>query len=50
MERFEGLKMETNEWELLLNSQVIPPIGIDRQFESLELISLCVDRSQITRP
>ena len=38
MERFERLKMETNEWELLLNSLVIPPIGIDRQIESLSRV------------
>ena len=30
--------METNEWEILLNSQVIPPIGINRQFESLSRV------------
>ena len=38
MERFERLKMETKEWEILLNSLVIPPIGINRQFESLSRV------------
>ena len=38
MERFERLKMEINEWEILLISQVIPPVGINRQFDSLSRV------------
>ena len=33
IKRFERLKMEINEWEILLNSQIIPPVGINRQFD-----------------
>ena len=38
MERFERLKKEINEWEMLLNTQVISPDGINRQFNSLSRV------------
>ena len=38
MERFGRLKTEINEWEMLLNSQVISPDIINRQFNSLSRV------------
>ena len=38
IERFERLKMEVNEWEILLNSQIIPPVEINRQLDSLSKV------------
>ena len=38
MEKFERLKTDINEWEILLNSQVISPFGINRQFNSLSRV------------
>ena len=38
MERFERLKTKNNEWEILLNSQVIPPVGMNRQFDLLSRV------------
>ena len=34
IERFEGLKMEINEWEMLLNCQAVSPVVINQQFDS----------------
>ena len=38
MERFGRLKTEINEWEMLVNSQVIFPDVINRQFNSLSRV------------
>ena len=32
IERFEGLKMEINEWETLLNCQAVSPVEVAQQF------------------
>ena len=34
IERFEGLKMEINEWEMLLNCQAVSPVVINQQCDS----------------
>ena len=36
IERFEGLKVEINEWEMLLNCQGVSPVEINRQFDSCQ--------------
>ena len=38
MERFKRLKTKINEREILLNSEVISPVGIIRQFGSLSRV------------
>ena len=38
MERFGRLKTDNNEWEMLLNNQVISPDVINRQFNSLSRV------------
>ena len=34
IESFEGLKMEINAWEMLLNCQAVSPVEINQQFDS----------------
>ena len=38
IERFEGLEMEINEWETLLNCQTISPAEINQRFDSFDKV------------